>query len=54
MINNKDNITQLAVTKDGSAINMPFVKQGRAIEGADDSGNKVDEVGIIILIIQKS
>lgn len=43
----ESNITKLVTTKDGSAINMHFIKQDRAIEKLSSGDDKVDNNGIV-------
>lgn len=47
MTTGESNTIQLASTQDGNTINISSTEQDRAIEGVDDDGDKVDEVGDI-------
>lgn len=37
----------MTAIKDGKAINISFIREDKAIEGVDGSGDKVDKVSII-------
>lgn len=47
MITNKTCITQLALTKDGSAINIILTSEGSTIKGISSYGNEVNKVSIV-------